>query len=308
MPFDKLPNLIIAGVNKSGSTSLFAYLSKHPEIESSEVKETTYFLSLRYGEQLQDIMTYTSCFPDFPRRAPYRMEATPGYFYGAGDVARAIEQRLPGVRVIVMLREPVSRLISFFQFQKSMLNLDQNMSLAAYLDVCRQMSATDLLSRKNNPYFGLEGGFYDKYLPDWFEVFGDRLKIVFFDQLKDEPVGLVTELCEWLNVSSAGCQNYIGGAENRTVAYRNPFLHRLALTFNQSSERFLRSHPEIKNRLRKIYQAFNTRGTTLEVTATLKKELNGLYVDSNRTTGEILASAGYADLPQWLMTHSEGNR
>ena len=305
---NRLPNLIIAGVNKSGSTSLFAYLSKHAEIETSLVKETTYFLPLRYGEELSDIQAYLSCFPNDPRRTAYRMEATPGYFYGAARVARAIDQTLPGVRIVVMLREPVSRLVSFFQFQKSMLNLDQNMSLTGYLDICREMSPDDLLERENNPYFGLEGGFYDKYLPDWLEVFGDRLKIVFFDQLKTEPARLVAELCNWLDLSAADCLDYVGGAENRTVAYKNPFLHRLALTFNRSSERFLRRHPKVKDGLRQIYQAFNTQDASLEMTAELEEELDGLYADANRNTGKILISAGYAGLPHWLMTPLSGSK
>lgn len=307
MSSNRLPNLIIAGVNKSGSTSLFAYLSRHSEVETSLVKETTYFLPLRYGEELSDIQAYLSCFPNAPRRTAYRMEATPGYFYGAARVARAIDQTLPGVRIVVMLREPVSRLVSFFQFQKSMLNLDQNMSLKAYLDVCRQMSPDELLQRENNPYFGLEGGFYDKYLPDWLEVFGERLKIVFFDHLKTEPVLLVAELCDWLDLSAADCQSYVGGAENRTVAYRNPFLHRLALTFNRSSERFLRSHPRVKHRLRQIYQLLNTQGTTLEMSAELEEELNSLYADANQKTRELLIYNGYKDLPMWLMAPSYGS-
>ena len=45
----RLPNLVIAGVPKAGTTSLFNYLAQHPDICPSDVKETRYFEPLRYG-------------------------------------------------------------------------------------------------------------------------------------------------------------------------------------------------------------------------------------------------------------------
>ncbi len=45
----RVPNLVIVGVVKSGTTSLFNYLSQHPDICPSDVKETRYFDPLRFG-------------------------------------------------------------------------------------------------------------------------------------------------------------------------------------------------------------------------------------------------------------------
>ena len=40
------------------------------------------------------------------------MEATPGYFYGGETLARAIDASVPGVRIAIVFRDPVSRLVS----------------------------------------------------------------------------------------------------------------------------------------------------------------------------------------------------
>jgi hypothetical protein len=61
-PEKKLANLIIAGINKAGSTSLFHYLSAHPDVSGSIDKETCYFLPLLYSESLAPIAEYEAQF------------------------------------------------------------------------------------------------------------------------------------------------------------------------------------------------------------------------------------------------------
>ena len=89
----KLPNLIIAGVNKAGSTSLFHYLSQHPEVCGSKDKETCYFLPLLYNESISPITNYEAQFSHCGKSA-YRLEATPAYIYGGEKIAAEIKKRL----------------------------------------------------------------------------------------------------------------------------------------------------------------------------------------------------------------------
>ena len=117
-----LPDLVIAGVNKAGTTSLYSYLTGHPAVCGSSIKETCYFLPIRYGREPEPLGTYREYFAAC-RAGQIAIEATPGYFYGGGALARALDAAVPGVRVVIVLREPVSRLVSFFRFQQSMLHL-----------------------------------------------------------------------------------------------------------------------------------------------------------------------------------------
>ena len=175
---DNLPNLVIAGVNKAGTTSLFDYLASHPEICASAIKETGFFLPCRYSnEKLAPLNEYKSLFRCQGERII--MEATPGYFYGGTGLASKIYTTLPGVRIVIILREPLSRLISFFHFMKNMLLVDKDMSLNEYILRCTKLSEAELKERNKNKFFGVEGGCYSKYLPDWQKQFGANLKIFF---------------------------------------------------------------------------------------------------------------------------------
>ena len=49
----RLPNLVVIGVSKAGTTSLFEYLGRHRDVGLSDLKELRYFTPLRYGEPLE---------------------------------------------------------------------------------------------------------------------------------------------------------------------------------------------------------------------------------------------------------------
>src|SRR5688500_8554449 len=58
----RLPNLIIAGVPKGGTTSLFRYLAQHPDICAARNKELRYFDAVRYGEPVAPLSSYAEHF------------------------------------------------------------------------------------------------------------------------------------------------------------------------------------------------------------------------------------------------------
>ena len=298
-----MPNLIIAGVNKSGTTSLFTFLSAHPEICASRKKETLYFLPLRYGAtELPPIEEYRQHFRHCSGTR-YVMEATPGYFYGGAAVARAISERLGDVRILVMLREPISRLFSYFRFKKSMLDLDPDLPLEEYIRLCESVPPGERNTRENNTYWGIEGGFYANYIDQWFEVFStDHLRILFFEQFIGDPRSVLEGVCSWLGLESRGFVDTLAyTVENRAVAYRSRTLQRLALTLNWRGEEFWRSHPRIKRLLRRIYYALNEGRDRGGIPPDTRAYLEALYDPYNQRLSAALASRGYVDLPDWLV-------
>src|SRR5215470_4775396 len=88
-----LANLIIAGVNRSATTSLFTYLSEHPQVCASTIKETNYFLPVVKESALEPIEAYAEYFKRF-KNQKYRMEASPRYIFGGAKIAEAIYRRL----------------------------------------------------------------------------------------------------------------------------------------------------------------------------------------------------------------------
>ena len=105
-----LPNLVVIGAQKSGTTALHRYLTMHPEIHMSEPKELNFFW---YPKCLDLLETYSSY---FDAEAPVRGESCPNYtFYPiASGVAERIRAAIPHTRLIYLVRDPVERSISSY--------------------------------------------------------------------------------------------------------------------------------------------------------------------------------------------------
>jgi len=294
-----IPNLVIAGVNKAGTTSLFTYLARHPEVSASKVKETCYFLPIRYGEPLGQFEDYLSLF-DQKISSPIVMEATPGYFYGGEALAREIDSRLPFVKIVVVLRDPASRLISFFNFMKSMLTIDRSTEFRDYVVQCQSLSPAELKEKINNPYFGVEAGMYSKYLDSWKKQFGDRLKILFFEDLKNSPGALMHDLCQWLGIDASYYDNFDFSVENKTSRYRWKQLHRLSLYTNRRLEKIFRQFPRFKNIIRSLYARLNFSGKQVNVSQDDRNMAQLLYRESNLDLKRIVQEDAAVVLPQWL--------
>ena len=302
---DNSPNLIIAGVNKAGTTSLFSYLARHPQVGSSSIKETCYFLSIRYGEPLAPIEEYQTLFEHINSSAVI-MEATPGYFYGGLPLIERLKCILPEVKIIILLRDPADRLISFFNSMKAVLALDRNMTLGDYISTCHSLSNVDLKQKENNRYFGVEGGYYSSYVNEWLEGFNTRLKILFFDDLQEHPGRVVYELCQWLEIDSGFYRNFDFGIENQTAQYKNRRLHNTAITVNKKFETLLRRHPAIKYWSKQIYAGFNLdKNRRIYPEEKIMAQL--LYLESNQELATILKQYGISVLPEWLMRNVDSN-
>jgi hypothetical protein len=303
---NRLPNLIIAGVNKAATTSLFMYLSAHPNVCMSSKKETGYFLHLRYGLEMPPIEHYHRYF-DHCTDQKYILEATGGYFYGGADVASAIQEVLNEPRIVIILRDPVLRLFSFYRFQKSMLYLDSELSFREYVATCENMPLSERSKKHNNQYWGIDGGFYSDYLEEWFNVFQeDEIRILFFEHLKSSPRSVLADLCEWLKIEH---ERYLASlhfsVENRTMAYRNEALQRMALTLNWEGEAFWRSHPWMKRVLRRIYYTINGRPHSETISDEMKAHLDSLFRPYNERLADQLLSHGYTGLPDWLSRYAK---
>lgn len=117
-----LPYFIIVGAQKAGTTSLYSYLTQHPNILPSLGKEVNYF-NWNYKK---GINWYRANFPllepDVRRlkgKEPpfYTGEASPYYMFYPYAMERIL-RTLPSVRIIMMLRNPVDRAYSSYQHQR----------------------------------------------------------------------------------------------------------------------------------------------------------------------------------------------
>lgn len=110
-----LPDFLIIGAQKAGTTSLFNYLCQHPQVIGSVPKELFYFCSHpERGERW-----YRRHFPlvsTLKARSALCGEATPTSLYSE-QAAQLARQLVPQAKIIVLLREPAARAVSHYYHQ-----------------------------------------------------------------------------------------------------------------------------------------------------------------------------------------------
>jgi hypothetical protein len=105
---DWLPNLLVIGAGKCGTTSLHEYLALHPEVAMSVPKELKFFSADDWRAR---VAGYRS---QFPGSAPVRGESSPGYtmFPFLPSVAERIHELIPDAKLVYVVRDPVERTIA----------------------------------------------------------------------------------------------------------------------------------------------------------------------------------------------------
>jgi len=302
----KLANLVICGVNKAGSTSLFKYLSDHPEISPSKVKETFFFRSLMYREPLPSISEYAEFF-DQDASEKYLMEADPRYFYGKNSIAFVMKTALPdNLKVILILRDPVKRFISFYKFKYFNFRpgVDQ-MSFDDFLERC----FSEYKERKDEPFVrndylyvrALKEGIYVDFIKDWVEVYKDNFFICFFDELKDHPKQLMSKISRWLEIPDSIYRSYAFSNENKSVPARHRTIHQLANRLNEQFDYFWLKNPVLKKKVRGLYYELNKSSTRkVSVSDESIKRLEEFYREPNQQLRQFLLEKGISNLPAWL--------
>ena len=309
MTATRLPNLIIAGVIKGGTTSIFTYLSRHPEICASKIKETNYFMPMRYSNNLPPLSTYHDYFRHCDPSVQYFMESSPRYIYGGNRVALAVKNHLYPLKIMILLRDPVERLFSFYRHMKNDTVVPKEVSFEAfssqavkdYLALKNQGAIDQIDVYEENVYVrGLVQGFYTLHLRLWLESFGDNVKFFFFDDLKNDPGYLMKEICAWLDIAYDIYQNDNFSVENKGINLRNRFIHRWASLINMKFEPFFRSYYPLKQFLRKLYFWINTSNRSEQLGDSSRSMLASVYNPYNQELYNLLTSRGYRRLPPWL--------
>jgi len=293
----QLPGVTRVGLGAEG----IIVLTDHPEVAGSQRKEASYFTPLIYGQAVAPIAEYEALFSHYAGEKIV-MEATPGYFIGGRLIAERISATLgPDVKVLLSLRDPITRLMSFYSFAVARMYFDRETTLAEYVQLCESSpSVTEAKDEKYQKLQGYYGGFYATALPDWFDVFGDRLRIAFFEDLKADPQRFMVGLADWLDIDRSNFESRSYAAQNPSRAYRVAAVHRVAHQLNDRAEYALRRHPDLKNRLRSWYERFNASKARVDVAPELMAHLKETYAASNERTRELLMSHGYVELPAWL--------
>ncbi|MBK9731742.1 MAG: sulfotransferase domain-containing protein [Chitinophagaceae bacterium] len=302
----RLPNLIIGGVHKAGTTSVYTYLSMHPDVCGSSTKEIGFFMPLRYGREIPSMEKYASYFSHCEAGKKYRLEASPSYLYGKEMIAERISKELGSdVKMIFIFRNPADRLFSFYERKKANAYLTSDVTFEDFIrkSVAFANQQIDEHREDEEALFmrGIQEGYYIDYLPAWYNLYSENLKILFFEDLKKDAFSFMKEVCDWLHLDFSIYKPEDFAIENQTIAYKNRWMHKAMLTVNKKFESFWRKNVGLKRTLRGFYKKVNANsGGREKMNAEERQFLDELYQPYNKRLAEFLRGKGITQLPDWL--------
>ena len=200
-----LPNFLIIGAAKSGTTTLYDSLKQHPEIYFSPLKEPHFFshglsrntqVSVeRYGKYqspITDLETYKSLFNDVADETAIG-EASTSYLIHP-HAAKRIKQHIPDAKLIVILRNPVDRAYSSFLMQCRIQKKDMTDSHKLLEDFKEQVKRA---YGENNT------GLYHRKIQNYLEFFDEsQLKVIAFKKFLTDFEPVTQDVFSFLNVKS----------------------------------------------------------------------------------------------------------
>jgi hypothetical protein len=235
-----LPNALIIGAPRCGTTTLHAHLALHPDVFASATKEPQFFSSeaqeirLEGPNDRQVLSHLVTRFEDYERlfegASGQRVitEASTTYIYFQGT-ARAIWSRIPHCKIVAILRDPVARAHSDFLRQRR--NGDE--PLTDFAEALRQEPQRIASGWAYRWHYRTRSLYYDR-LKEYFEQFPrEAVKVFLFEELYD-PARLITELSVFLGIEpriDVGLGQLNPGGELRSQT-----LHRTAFGMNTAGK------------------------------------------------------------------------
>jgi len=207
-----LPDLVIIGAAKAGTTSLARWLDDHPEVCVARAKELNFF---SYDDVWRrGLDWYAAQFGDTDARV--RCDASPSYL-PAPQAPERMQQHLPRARLVALLREPVDRAYAHYWWLRNW-----GAESRSFLDVVRTELDGGL-----TPLGCIDSSRYVDHLERYAERFPpEQMLVLGFDDLSREPEATFRTVCAFLAISETVPAS-VGTAYNPSAQIRSGRLWRL---------------------------------------------------------------------------------
>ena len=200
------PSYLIIGTQKGGTSSLQEYLGRHPQVLAPRLKEVDYF-NRGYHH------SYSWYRAQFPRRpsgdgdGAITGEATPEYLFDT-RVPPRVARHLPEARLIVLLRDPITRALSHYNHERARdaeplsfreaLEAEESRTAA---DRERALADPEFTSYALRHYTYVARGMYAEQLERWYQHFRrDRVLVLQSERLFEQPAETYARVLEWLGL------------------------------------------------------------------------------------------------------------
>lgn len=310
-----LPNFLILGAGKAGTTSLHYYLQQHPQIYMCPQKETCFFAyegkTVRFEgpgdrelinrQAITRLDTYQQLFAGVTEETAIG-EACPLYLYDASLAAERIHHYIPHAKLIAILRNPVDRAFSSY--------LMQVREGREPLDFAAAIAAEEARIQQNWSWGRYtQVGFYGKQLRHYFERFpASQIQIYLYEDLQQTPQKMLQDIFTFLDVDATFQpdmtlrHNISGLPQNSTLHHALSTLHAFLIGTSPLKQAVKRTLPT------SWVQSFNDRYESLRARyfqkslakPTLPAPLRHQLIDIFREDILQLQTLIQRDLSHWL--------
>ena len=242
-----LPTFVIVGAQRAGTTSLYKYLAEHPDVGRVRLGKGVHYFDTNAHESID---WYKAHFPLDPARVPFRQtpkqvgEGAPYYMFHP-ECPRRIDETLPGVKVIAILRDPIERAHSQWahEFARGYETLEFEDALDAEADRLAgteaQLVAPDGRSFEHQHHSYVARGQYADQVERLWSQFGrDRVLVLSSTELFGDPASAYAETLSFLGLAPNDANFEVHNA--RSYSKIEPEVEaRLAERFSDSNERLV---------------------------------------------------------------------
>jgi hypothetical protein len=201
-----LPNFLIIGAAKSGTTALYHYLKQHPQVYMSPQKETNFFAFegqkvCFHGpgdqETSDSIVTTLDSYKEQFRAVSNESaigEASPWYLY-SDHAATNIHRRIPDAKLIAVLRNPADR--AFSSYLHVIRHRRENLSFEEGL-----LAEEERIAHGWEPIWHYQRvGFYAEQVKSFLDLFGrEQTRFYLYDDFLKDPYGTLRDIYKFLDV------------------------------------------------------------------------------------------------------------
>lgn len=200
------PNFLIVGAAKCGTTSLYQYLSQHPDIFMPQWKEPSFFI----GDPFKPLNSVTkTAYDKLFKKVRHETaigESSTGYLYDKA-APQLIKNALGHIKVIIMLRDPVAMSYSLYnhQFRKEGESL-KTFENALDAEESRRKNSSFKKSCYgwHANYYYYQRALYHRQVKRYLDIFDqNNVFIIIFEDLTDDPLGIAQKAFSFLGVDDA---------------------------------------------------------------------------------------------------------
>jgi hypothetical protein len=192
----QLPDFVIIGTMRGGTTSLYRYLSHHPDV-GKPLRKEVHFFDFNYDRGVEWYRAH------FPEKGHYQVvgEASP-YYVVHPDVPARLHQLLPHVLLVLLLRNPIDRALSHYQVmvRRGHETLSFQEAVEREPERLRDAGGADNLSWRHHSY--LARGVYAPQIERWLGLFPpSQLHIIKSEDFYRDPTSVIMEVQTRLGLS-----------------------------------------------------------------------------------------------------------